>query len=185
MSRFKKIILSLSILFFVACGTENDTINPDLGFDMWDYMTSSRNYEVEYDVYENGLRTDYYVETHRILGDIYERESNTGVTRITRSSNRLIMHDPQETTIINQFTHVGDKGVFQSPSIHLCTLENFYPSYHTRGSQFYNVIQVNCQYKSGFYQEFYYGYNEGIVHIYSEDHGNITEYVKVSEKEIF
>jgi len=187
MNKLKKITLTLSIIFFTACGTEadRDTINPNLGFDMWNYMTSSRNYEVEYAVYENGLRTDYYTETHRLLGDTYERESNNGLTRISLSSNRLLMRDPQDTTSIIRFTHLGDRGIFQSPNIRLCTLERFYNSYQTKGPPFYNVIQVNCSYQNGFYQEFYYGYNEGIVHIYEEKNGAITEYVKVSEKEIF
>jgi len=186
MNKLKKITLGLSILFFTACGTETDTINPDLGFDMWDYMTTTRNYKVEYDVYENGHKTDYYVEEHRQFGETYERKSSSGLTRIIISSNnKLLKSDPQGiNTTITRYTHVGDENVFQSPDIKQCKLEKFYSTYTNRSFKFYNVIQVNCHYKSGFYQEFYYGYNEGIVHIYEEDHGEVTEYLKVDEREI-
>jgi len=184
MNKLKKITLTLTILFFTACGTETDNINPDFGFDMWDYMTSARNYEVEYDLYENGVRTDYYVETHRQFGDKYERESDNGLTSIFLNSDRLLMNDSNGNTSIIRFTHLGDSGIFQSPDIQLCTLERFYDDYQNKGLQFYNVIQVNCKYKTGFYQEIYYGYNEGIVHIYEDDNGQITEYAKVGEREI-
>jgi len=185
MNKLKKITLTLTILFFTACGTETDNINPDLGFDMWDYMTTTRNYEVEYDVYENGQKTDYYVETHRQFGETYERESENGLTRIILNSNKLLKSDPNgENTSITRFTHLKDDDIFQSPKIQHCSLEKFYDNYQSRGTQFYNIIQVNCRYKSGFYQEFYYGYNEGIVHIYENDNGTITEYLKVKEKEI-
>ena len=186
MNKLKKMTLALSILFLTACGTETDTINPNLGFDMWDYMTTTRSYEVEYDVYENGQKTDYYVETHRQFGETYERKSDNGLTRIIISSNnRLLKSDPNgDNTSITRFTHLKDKDIFQSPKIQRCSLEKFYEKYQSRGVQFYNIIQVNCKYKSGFYQEFYYGYNEGIVHIYEENNGKTTEYLKVGEEEI-
>jgi len=38
---------------------------------------------------------------------------------------------------------------------------------------------------SGVYQEFYYGYNEGIVSLYEKDAAFEKEYVKVSERAIF
>jgi hypothetical protein len=57
MNKLKKIILSITLVFFTTCGTENN-INPDFRFDMWDYMTSAKNYEVEYDVYKNALKTE-------------------------------------------------------------------------------------------------------------------------------
>lgn len=186
MNRLKKITLTLSILFFTACGTEADNINPELGFDMWDYMTSSRNYEVKYDIYEDNEKADFYIETHQMLGETYERKSDNGLTRIILSSNKLLKSDPNgENTTITRFTHLGDENIFQSAKIQHCTLERFYNEYQNRGIQFYNVVQVNCRYKSGFYQEFYYGYNEGIVHIYEDDNGAITEYLKVEEQEIF
>jgi hypothetical protein len=187
MNKLKKAILSLSIIFFTACGSETQ-INPSLGFDMWDYMTSARNYEVEYDVYENGLKTDYYAETNRQYGSEYERVSSTGVTKLLQgnyNSQTLLQLEPDNTSItIYRYLYLGDSGIFQSPDIQLCSLERFYDSYQNKGLPFYNVIQVNCTYRSGFYQEFYYGYNEGIVHIYQNDNGHITEFAKVGEREI-
>ncbi len=184
MKQIKKVIISFSLLFFTACGTETN-INPNLGFDMWDYMTSARNYEVNYDVYENNLKTDYYVETHRQLGSQYKRESNNGLTTLLLNSNRILMNEPNSSTTIVRFLRLGDSGIFQSQNIQLCNLERFYETYQNKGLPFHNVLQVNCSYKSGLYQEFYYGYNEGIIHIHQNDNGYITEYAKVGEREIF
>ena len=184
MNKLKKISLSLSLMFFTACGTET-SINPSLGFDMWDYMTSARNYEVGYDIYENGLKTDYYDEIHRQLGEEYRRESAGGLTQILLGANTLLMNEPNSSTTIIRFLHLGDSGVFQSNNIQNCVLDKFYDTYQNKGLLHYNVIQVNCNFRSGVYQEFYYGYNEGIVNIYEDNNGFITEYVKVSEREIF
>jgi carboxylesterase type B len=184
MNKLRKIALTLFLIFFSACGSESD-INPSLGFDMWDYMTSARNYEVEYDVYENNLKTDFYVETHRQFGTQYERQSSNGLTTLFLSSNTILMREPSRSTNIIRFLHLGDTGVFQSPTIQLCSLNRFYDTYQNKGSIFNNVLQVACTSTSGVYQEFYYGYNEGIVAIYQENSGFITEYVKVSERAIF
>lgn len=183
MSKLKKIILSLVLLFFTACGTETN-INPSLGFDMWDYMTSTRNYEVEYDFYENGLKTDFYVETHRQFGTQYERESLNGLTTLLLGSSTLLMQEENNSTTVIRFLGLGDSGIFQSSSIQLCKLNRFYETYQNKGLRSYNVVQVNCTYINGVYQEFYYGYNEGIVHIYEDNNGYITEYSKVAERQI-
>lgn len=184
MRKVHKTILSFSLLLFTACGTET-TLDPNRGFDMWDYMTSARNYEVEYDVYENNLKTDFYVETHRQFGTQYERESSAGTTTLLLSSNQILMNEPNGSTNIIRFLHLGDSGIFQSPNIQLCSLERFYETYQNKNSVFYNVIQVACTLKSGTYQEFYYGYNEGIVATYTRTNTTETEYVKVSERAIF
>ncbi|CAA6813861.1 MAG: Unknown protein, partial [uncultured Sulfurovum sp.] len=175
MNKLKKITLTFSLLFFTACGSENN-INPDLGFDMWEYMTSARNYEVEYDVYENGSKTDFYLETHRQFGSEYERESSNGVTTLLLSTNNILMKESSNNTNIIRYLHLGDKGIFQSPNIQLCTLERFYDTYQNKNSIFNNVLQISCTLKSGSYQELYYGYNEGIVAIYEENAGLKTEY---------
>jgi len=186
MNKFKKTTLTLFLLFFTACGTEN-YINPDVGFDMWDYMTSARNYEVEYDVYENGQRTDFYVETHRQHNGVeYQRESSAGITTLFLNSNTISMNEPTSSTNIIRFLHIGDTGVFQAPHIQLCSFERFYDSYQNKTSIIFdNVIQISCTLKSGVYQEFYYGYNEGIIVMYQEINGVTTEYIKVDEKAIF
>jgi len=184
MKVLKTLTLSILLFFFSACGTETH-IDPTRVFDLWDYMTSSSNYEVEYDVYENGSRTSTYVETHRQFGDLYERESATGTTRLFLSSSRILMNEPTGNIDIIRYVYLGDRGVFQSPSIQTCNFEKFYDSYRTNGSFFYNVIQIVCTTNSGVYQEFYYGYNEGFVAMYKRDGGFETEYVKISERAIF
>lgn len=183
MNKIKKIILTLSIIFFSACGTETE-VDSSLPFNMWDYMTSSSNYEVEYDVYENNLKVDFYSENHRQFGTHYERESANGLTRLTRNNNTIVMNEPNNTTLIQMFAHLGNQDIFQSSSIQLCTLERFYDRFHNKEEVFYNVLQVNCTSLSGIYQKFYYAYNEGIVSIYEKNNGFITEYVKVNEREI-
>ncbi len=184
MNRLKKIVLMVLLLFFTSCGNESQ-INPNLGFDMWDYMTSARSYEVEYVVYENGLQTDYYKETHKQFGTEYQRESSSGLTTLFLNSNTILMREPNNSINIIRFLHLGDTGVFQSPTIQLCGLERFYQTYQNRGYTFYNVLQVTCTSTSGAYQEFYYGYNEGIVATYEKNADFITEYIKVSERAIF
>lgn len=184
MHRLHKVILSFLLLLLTSCGTES-SINPNHGFDMWDYMTSARNYEVEYDVYENNLKTDFYVETHQQLGTEYQRKSANGLTTLFLNSNQILMNEPEGNTNIIRFLHLGDTGVFQAPNIQLCSLEKFYETYQNKNSTFYNTIQIVCHLNNGSYQEFYYGYNEGIVSMYNKSNGVETEYVKVSEKVIF
>ena len=184
MNKLHKTILSFSLFFLAACGTET-TIDTNRGFDMWDYMTSVSNYEVEYDVYENNLKTDFYVETHRQFGIKYERESSYGLTTLLLNSNQILMNEANKTTNIIRFLRLGDTRIFESSNIQLCSLEKFYDTYQNKSSIFNNVLQVTCALNSGIYQEFYYGYNEGIVAIYEKNNGFETEYVKVSENAVF
>ncbi|CAA6798622.1 MAG: Unknown protein [uncultured Sulfurovum sp.] len=184
MSKLKKVILTFSLLFFTACGTET-AIDPNRGFDMWDYMTSASNYEVEYDIYEDGLKTDFYTETHRQLGSQYERESANGLTTLLLSSNQILMNEPSGSTEIIRFLQLGDSGIFHSSTIQLCSLKRFYDTYKNKSSTFYNVLQVSCTLDNNVYQELYYAYNEGIVSMYEESNGLSTEYVKISERAIF
>jgi len=187
MHYFKKIIVTIFLLLFTACGTgeTQERINTDLGFDMWDYMTSARSYEVEYDVYENGVKTDFYVETHQQFGEKYERESEGGLTTLRLRSNTILMDEPNMSTTIRRFLHLGEQDVFQSNAIEDCILDRFHETYENQDSIFHNVLQVTCNSRSGVYQEFYYGYNEGIVAIYEKEGALRTEYIKVGEKEIY
>jgi len=186
MNLLKKTILTFSLIFFIACGTTEETIDPNRGFDMWDYMTSSSNYEVEYDVYENGQKVDYYTEVHRQYGKQYERESSSGVTSLFLNAATILMKEPDSNTIdIIRFLRLGDTNIFQSETIKYCDLEKFYPTYKKEAFIFDNVIQVTCTSVSGVYQEFYYGYNEGVVYTYEENGDLKTEYIKRSEKQIF
>lgn len=184
MNGLTKVLLAFSLIFFTACGTQT-SIDSSKSFDMWDYMTSASNYEVEYDVYENNKTVDYYTETHKQLGSQYERESANGLTTLFLSAGNILMKEGNNSIEIIRYLYLGDKNIFQSKTIESCTLERFYETYKTKEYSFYNVLQVACTSVSGVYQEFYYGYNEGIVSIYEENNGLITEYVKRSEKEIF
>lgn len=184
MNKLQKTLILFSLIFFTACGSETN-IDTSRGFDMWDYMTSTSNYEVEYDIYENGQKTDYYTEIHRQLGSQYERESSSGITSLFLNSGSIFMKEPNNSINIVRFLHLGDLNIFQSPTIKQCDLERFYETYRNKESTFYNVLQVTCTSVSGVYQEFYYGYNEGIVSIYEENNGLTTEYVKRFEREIF
>ena len=94
------------------------------------------------------------------------------------------MIEPDNQISIIRYVKLGDSGIFQAPNIDVCSLERFYERYRTRGQTFDNVIQISCTYKSGVYQELYYGFNEGIVSIYEEDNGLRTKYIKVDERRI-
>jgi len=181
-------VLPLSF-FIIGCGTtetKND-INPNRGFDMWEYMTSPLNYEVEYAFYENGDRTDYYIETNQVFdnGETFERRSDTGRTTLYLNSNYIAMKEPTRDVEIKRYVDLGDRGVFRASDIDNCTVAQFYPSYTIHESIFENVLMVDCLSKSGAKQELYYGYSEGIVAIYQDNKGVINEYVKVREKRIF
>jgi len=177
-------ILTTFVLFFTSCGTQTQ-IDPNSGFDMWEYMTSASNYEVTYVVYENDTQIDTYVETQKQYGSEFDRISNSATTTLYLSSNSILMQEPNNTIDIVRYLQLGDRNIFQSSTLELCTLDRFYNEYQNRGHQFYNVLQVKCTTSSGVYQEIFYGYNEGIVAIYEELNGVTTEYVKISEKAIF
>ncbi len=186
MHKLQKTIITLSLTLFTACGTSESSnpISQDSRFDMWDYMTSARSYEVEYAIYENDVKTDFYLETHKQFGSKFERESNSGLTTLSLRSNSILMNELDESISIDRFLYLGDKNIFHSPSIQNCSLSNFYKNYQNKNSIFHNVLQVTCRLNSGTYQEFYYGYDEGIVAIYEENSNLKTEYVKVAEREI-
>jgi len=188
MKTIRQLLLAMSTLFFVGCGTETSSpIDPNRGFDMWEYMTSPLNYEVEYAVYENEAQTDYYTEVNRVFdeGNTYERKSDTGRTTLYLNGNSILMKEPTEDVDISRYVNLGDRGIFRSASIDLCVLERFYDNYTIHGSSFKNVLLVNCVSKRGVKQEYYYGYSEGIVAINQDDGENRIEYVKVNEKRIF
>lgn len=186
MYKLRKTIMFLILTFLTACGTgENSTpITSDSRFDMWEYMTSTQSYEVEYDVYENNIKTDFYVETHKQFGSKYERESSAGLTTLTLRSNAILMDEPNENINVVRFLYLDDENIFQSPNIQNCRLENFYENYENRDLLFHNVLQVTCHLNSGDSQEIYYGYNEGIVAIVEKSSNLKTEYVKVGERQI-
>ena len=189
MKKLKLLLTSTILLFVAGCGTTepSNEIDADRGFDMWEYMTSPLNYEVEYAVYENGAETDYYTETNQVFdnGNTYERRSDTGRTPLYLNSNYILMKEPTIDVEISRYVHLGDSHVFRSSDVNNCTIKRFYPTYTVHGSNFNNVLMVDCLSKKGVKQELYYGYSEGIVAIYQDNDSVITEYIKVSEKRIF
>lgn len=190
MNKLKVLLLSIWLLFFSACGTGTTSdVDPDRGFDMWEYMTSTLNFEVEYAVYENGVETDYYVEENRMYTNEYERESSSGITTLYLDGNTISMEESSNgvnnNITIERYIYLGDSGVFQSSSIQLCSVDHFYETYQREGKIFNNVLMIGCISKSGVKQEFYYGYNEGIVAIYENDGFNEREWIKVGENPIF
>jgi len=184
MQILKSLILSVCFLFLSACGSGETQIDSRRVFDLWSYMTSSSNYEVTYDVYENGINTGSYLETHRQFGDQYREQSASGTTNLFLTSNTILMSEPTGNIDIIRYVYLGDRGVFQSSSIQLCSFERFYDSFTIKNSIFYNVIQITCTNIDGSYQEFYYGYDEGFVAMYKKVGTLEIENVKVSERVI-
>ncbi len=187
MKKLKLLFLSFIMLFFTSCGTTTEDsrrIDPNRGFDMWEYMTAVIDVEAKYDIYENGVRVDYYSETHRLFNNKYERQSSSGLTTLFANSSNILMKEPEQDITIERYLHLGDKGVFHAPSIDLCSLEQFYYNYERRGIVFHNVLKVNCTSKSGVNQQYFYGYNEGIVVISEHDGVNEKEWIKVDESRL-
>lgn len=186
MKKMTVYVVSLVSLLLWGCGTGTSSgIDPNRGFDMWEYMTSTLNYEVEYAIYEDGTQTDYSVETHKMYTDEYVRKSNNGITTLYLQGNIIFMREPSNDVTIERYVYLGDQRVFQSSDIQLCSVERFYENYTTKGHTFNNVLMIGCTSKSGVEQQFYYGYNEGIVSMYENDGGTQKEWVKVAEKAIF
>ena len=189
MKKFKLLLALTILLFITACGTTDtaEEIDTNRGFDMWEYMTSPLDYEVEYDVYENNVKTDYYIETNRVFdnGNTYERRSAKDRTTLYLNSSYILMKEPARDVEINRYVHLGDNHIFKSSDIDNCRVERFYPKYTVHDSTFENVLMIDCLSKSGVKQELYYGYSEGIVAIYQNDNSVINEYIKVKEKRIF
>ena len=185
MKYLKEIILTTSIVLFTACGDTGTTQEvTDDRFDMWEYMTATVDYEVEYALYKDGEREDYYLEKHQMFKDLYKRESATGVTTLTLHKREIIMKEPSREVTIERYLHIGDNNVFTSNSIKNCKLENFYKTFTSKDERYDNVLRVSCMSNSGVEQDFFYGYNEGLVVIFENDHGAIKEWVKVDEKRI-
>ena len=177
-------LLFISIII-LACGT-TPVIDPAREFNLWNYMTSSLSFEVEYRAYSNNTPNGIIREEHIANGNQYLRNHSDGTTtQLITNGRSMLMIDPSDVqTNIIQYVYLGDKGIFQSPFIQLCSFSKFYDRYQTHGSQFYNVIQISCTSNSGVYQEFYYGYDEGLVAFYQDNRGNIDEFIKIAERPI-
>ena len=164
----------------MACGTEIRENNPTR-FDMWEYMTASIDYKVQYRVYENGLEVDYEIEYHRMYNGRYERDGKDGIVTLSLQSSTISMIEPLQDVTIDRYLHLGDRDIFRGDLIQTCSLEQFYRNYETKGIMFHDVLKVDCTSVSGVKQEYYYGYNEGLVAIYKDDGATEIELIKVNE----
>ena len=183
MKTIKLLFLLLLMALFTACGTDVGQTTPTR-FDMWEYMTSSTDYRVQYRVYENDTAVDYEIENHRMYDDKYERDGNDGLITLTTNSATILMVEPLQDVRINRYLHLGDNNVFRGELIDNCTLKQFYRDYETKGIIFHNVVRVDCKSVSGVKQEYYYGYNEGLVSLYKNDGEREIELVKINESRL-
>ena len=176
---------SVMLLLLTACGTTEGSIDNTKRFDLWEYMKTPINYRVTYDIYENGQKIKFYEEDHRLLNyDTYERVSNDGVTTLSLNGGEIVMEEPSSVVKINHFVYLGDENIFRGEFINNCTFDQYYKNYEVKGEIFHEVLMVSCTSVSGVQEEYYYGYNEGIVYKYTNDRGSITERVKVHENRI-
>jgi len=183
MKNLTLLFLSLIMMLFTACGTET-RFNTPTRFDMWEYMTSPIDYKVQYRAYENGSANDYTIEYHRMFDNKYQRDSSDGLTTLFLNGGSILMREPLQDVTIDRYVHLDDQNIFRGELIQSCSLEQYYRTYEVKGALFDNVLMVNCISKSGVKQEFYYGYNEGLVAIYKNDGSNEMEWVKVDESRI-
>jgi hypothetical protein len=173
------------VLIIGGCGTTYDEDIYAQEYDMWEYMTPSASYDVEYVVYEDGRETDYFYETTKVFASgVVERVSGDERTILTPYEDSIRVEEPNgEVVQVQRYIKIGDSNIFQSPSIHSCRADEYFRSIVIKGVEFYRVIKVSCQTDSGS-SEIYYGYDEGIVSIYRNENGSITEIVKVDERRL-
>jgi len=186
MQKFKILFFIITILLISGCG--NSYINEDTSskeYDMWLYMTPEYSVDIEYDLYENGKRTDYFYETTKVFSPIeVQRQSGDELTTLTRYDDVIRVEQPNGKLVqVQRFIKIGDNNIFQSSTIHSCKADDFFRSIIIKGVEFYNVIKVACQTDSGS-SDIYYGYNDGIVSIYRDENHTITEIVKVDERRL-
>jgi hypothetical protein len=181
------ILISISTLF-LACGTTEEEINSDRDgatiYDMWDYMTPEESFQVEYDIYIDGRKDDYIIETIRVFDDNHvERDSDEGLISLRLRRDAIEVKESDGTKIqVQRFVKIGDRNIFQSTS-NRCTLDDFYRAITIKRIEFYRVLKVVCR-KRNKTDEFYYGFNEGIVATYSDGNRETIELVKIDEREL-
>jgi len=185
MKKLKILLFMMIILVIGGCGDAYRDDVYDKEYDMWDYMTPQSSYDIEYDVYENGTRTDYFYETTKVFASgIVERDSGDERTILTPYEDSIRIEESNgEIVQVQRFIKIGDTNIFQSPSIRSCKADDYFRSIVIKGIEFYQVIKVACQTNSG-NSDIYYGYDEGIVSIYRNEGDKITEIVKVNERRL-
>ena len=186
MKKIKILLFVITILFIGGCG--NGYVNEDDNskeYDMWEYMTPEYSFDIEYALYENGKRTDYFYETTKVFSPTeVQRQNGDEITTLTSYDDVIRVEQPNgEVVEVDRFIKIGDNNIFKSSTIHSCRADKYFRSIVIKGVEFYRVIKVACQTDSGS-SDIYYGYNEGIVSIYRNENGNITEIVKVDERQL-
>ena len=178
------LFISISTLFLACGGTEEyiETDDERTIYDMWNYMTPPNSFQVEYDIYRNGKKDDYIIETVRVFDDNHiERESSDGITSLRLRREAVEVKEPNGTTIqVQRFVKLGDRDIFKSSS-NYCKVDEFHRGITIKGIEFYRVLKIICKDGSKI-NEFYYGFNEGIVATYSEDTREVIELVKIDER---
>jgi len=187
MKSIKLLLFAMIATLFIACGTTEDDINDNNDgrkiYDMWDYMTPSDSFQVEYDIYKDGRKEDYIIETVRVFDDNHvERESEDGLTTLRLRRDAIEVKEPNGSVVqVQRFVKLGDRDIFKSSSIGRCSLDSFHHGITIKGIEFLRVLKVVCM-DGGKTDEFYYGYDEGIVSTYSSNHRGTTELVKIDER---
>ncbi|NOZ90262.1 MAG: hypothetical protein GXO60_03140 [Epsilonproteobacteria bacterium] len=187
MKKLKILFFVIAFWFIGGCGGDSyvDETTYNQEYDMWEYMTPSSSYDIEYVVYEDGKETDYFYETTKVFSsDLVERVSRDDRTVLKLYEDSIRVEEPNgEVVQVQRYVKIGDDNIFQSSSIRSCKADDYFRSIVIKGVEFYRVIKVSCLTNSGS-SEIYYGYDEGIVSIYRNENGSITEIVKVDEKRL-
>ena len=178
-----RLILFITIaLIFGACGTDVKDNKQDKTYDMWKYMTPPYTVDVEYTTYKIGQPTDSFIESNRVFSSFeVERVSGDDVTLLTRYDNYIEMFEKEgERVEIQRFIKTGDTNIFNSSSNLSCRVDDYFFEIIIKNYKFHEVIKINCQ-KGDTYSEIYYAYEEGIISLYQNRSGDITEIVKRRE----
>jgi len=182
MRTLKLLFIFLTIFILNGCGTsyEKDPL------DIWLYMTPDRSMDVEYVVYENGKQTDYFTETVKVFSSgTVERVSGDDKTTLIPYSDKIMEEEPNGDRVsIKRLVNVGDKNVFQSNTIRSCDIDDFFRNFRAKDREFFNVIKVHCINNSGSISDIYYGYDEGIVYLYRNENGSISEILKIRDTQL-
>jgi hypothetical protein len=184
MNRLALLLLITIGLIFGACGTNTKEDRYSKTYDMWRYMIPPSDTEVEYDIYKNHQKVDYFFEITKILpSKAVERTSGDEFTLLTPYSNQIHIDKRGKSRVeVQRFLKIGDTNIFQSPNLS-CRADDYLYELKIKNSTFYQIIKVICQQKN-IYSEIYYADNEGIVYLYEDNEGYITEKVKIREREL-
>jgi hypothetical protein len=179
-----QLILFITIaLIFGACGTDIKNNEREIRtYDMWRYMTPPYTVDVEYITYKLGQPTQSFIETNKIFSSFeVERVSGEDITLLTLHDNYIEMYEKEgERVEIQRFVKIGDTNIFNSNSDLNCKVDNYFFEITIKGFRFHEVIKIDCH-KGNTHSEIYYANDEGIVSLYQDRDGDISETVKIRE----